>query len=256
MQSKRHRGGSIIGPVLIMLSLLLLTTLCFAADAQVKRDPWAELLLKNVNNGVVDYAGFQRDEAELDRYLEELAAQDPKQLSRKAQYAFYVNAYNAWTVKLILGAYPGIKSIKELGGLFKTPWEIPIVRIGPQTFTLDEIEHKILRPQFKDPRIHFVVNCASKSCPPLLSEPYAAGKLNDQLDDATRSFLNNPANYRLEGSDFYVSRLFKWYEDDFNNDVIGFYLNYAREDLKAKIQAAGPALSVKYLNYDWGLNGK
>lgn len=256
MLSKRHPGGSKVGPVLIISILLLLTDLCFAADGQVKQNPWAELLKNNVNNGAVDYAGFQRDEAALDRYLEELAAQDPKQLSRDARYAFYINAYNAWTVKLILGAYPGIKSIKELGGLFKTPWEKPIVRIGSQTFTLDEIEHKMLRPQFKDPRIHFVVNCASKSCPPLRSEPYAAGKLDAQLDDATRSFLNNPANYRLEGANFYVSLLFKWYREDFNNDVIGFYLNYASEDLKAEIEAAGPALSVKYLDYDWGLNVK
>jgi hypothetical protein len=156
---------------------------------------------------------------------------------------------------LILSAYPDIESIRDLGTLLKTPWEKPIVQLATGTFTLDDIEHKILRPQFEDPRIHFVVNCASISCPPLRSEPYTAEKLNDQLEDATRLFLNHPDNYRLEGSHFYVSRLFKWYGEDFNNDAIGFYLNYANEDLKARLQAAGRTLSVKYLKYDWGLNG-
>lgn len=253
---KKHHSGAIIGLALIVFCLLVLAEVSFAADGQLNQKPWAELLKKYVHNGVVDYAGFQRDETTLDRYLENLAAQTPEQLSRNAQYAFYVNAYNAWTVKMILSAYPGIKSIKDLGGFFKSPWEKPIVRVGTQTFTLDEIEHKKLRPRFKDPRIHFVVNCASISCPPLRSEPYDAKKLEAQLDDATRAFLNNPVNYRLEGSNFYVSRLFKWYSEDFEDDAVGFYLKYAREDLKADIQAAGSALTVKYLNYDWRLNGK
>jgi hypothetical protein len=191
----------------------------------------------------------------LDSYLDELATLDPNQLSRDARYAFYVNVYNAWTIKLILSAYPDIESIRDLGTLLKTPWEKPIVQLATGTFTLDDIEHKILRPQFEDPRIHYVVNCASISCPPLRSEPYTAEKLNDQLEDATRLFLNHPDNYRLEGSHFYVSRLFKWYGEDFNNDAIGFYLNYANEDLKARLQAAGRTLSVKYLKYEWGLNG-
>lgn len=256
MVFERYHRSSPIGPTLLWAGLLILTTVSLAVSGQAEHSLWAELLDKYVHNGVVDYAGFQREEAKLDRYLEELAALDPKQLSRNARYAFYVNAYNAWTVKLILSAYPDIKSIKDLGGLFKTPWEKPIVQLANGTFTLDEIEHEIIRPQFKDPRIHFAVNCASKSCPPLRSEPYNAEKLDDQLDDATRHFLNHPDNYRLEGSNFYVSRIFKWYGEDFKNDVIGFYLNYAQQGLRAELQVAGQTITVKYLNYDWGLNGK
>ncbi len=245
-----------IWPALLILSLLLLTSGSAAAKPAVDNQLWAELLEKYVKNGVVDYAGFQREEEKLDRYLDVLAQQEPERLSRNARYAYYVNVYNAWTVKLILSGYPGIKSIKELGGLIQTPWDKEIVRIGSQTFTLDEIEHEILRPRFKDPRIHFVVNCASISCPPLRSEPYEAEKLEAQLEDATRSFLNGGENYRLDGSNFYVSRLFKWYGEDFNNDAIGYYLQYASMDLKEKIQAAGSSLKVKYLKYDWGLNGQ
>ena len=239
----------------LIFSTLIMTHAGRAAENPINDTAWADLLKKYVSAGVVDYAGFQRDEEKLDQYLEELAGQDPMQMSRNAQYAFYVNVYNAWTIKLILSAYPDIKSIKDLGTLFKTPWEKSIVRLSTGIFTLDDIEHKILRPQFKDPRIHFVVNCASISCPPLRSEPYTAEKLNDQLEDATRLFLNHPDNYRLEGSNFYVTRLFKWYGEDFKNDVIGFYLNYANEDLKARLRAAGKTLTVRYLKYDWGLNG-
>ena len=238
-----------------ILTTLLLTAVGSRAAEEINNRIWADLLEKYVDDGAVDYAGFQRDEEKLNRYLKELASMDPQQLSRDAQYAFYVNVYNAWTIKLILSAYPDVESIKELGSLFKTPWEKPIVELATGTFTLDDIEHKILRPQFKDPRIHFVVNCASISCPPLQSEPYTAEKLNDQLEDATRRFLNHPNSYRLEGTSFYVSRLFKWYGEDFNNDALGFYLQYADDDLKARLQAAGEKITIKFLKYDWGLNG-
>ena len=239
----------------LIISALLLTAVVSSAAGEINDSIWAGLLEKYVDDGMVDYAGFQRDEEKLDRYLKELASIDPQQLSPNAQYAFFINVYNAWTIKLILSAYPDVKSIKELGSLFKTPWEKPIVELATGTFTLDDIEHKILRPKFKDPRIHFVVNCASISCPPLRSEPYTAKKLNSQLEDATRRFLNHPDSYRLEGALFYVSRIFKWYGEDFNNDALGFYLQYAEDDLKQKLQAAGEKLTVRYLEYDWGLNG-
>jgi hypothetical protein len=255
MSDKRCAGTAFRRPVLSFLILLVIALPGLALENKINNDIWAELLRKYVHEGVVDYAGFQRDEDKLDLYLAELAAYNPEELTRDARFAFYVNVYNAWTVKLILSAYPDIESIRELGNIFKTAWEKPIVQLENGTFTLDDIEHGILRPRFKDPRIHFVVNCASISCPPLRSEPYTAERLEEQLEDATRRFLNHPDNYRLDGANFYVSRLFKWYGEDFNNDAIGFYLKYADEALKARLQAAGQSLSVKYLKYDWGLNG-
>ena len=130
------------------------------------------LLKQYVNQGMVDYRGIKNEEAILDQYLKVLENTDPRKLSRSEQFAFYVNAYNAWTIKLILSAYPGLKSIKELGSFLSTPWKKKIARIDGEVLTLDAIEHEILRKQFKDPRVHFAVNCASQGCPPLRSEPY------------------------------------------------------------------------------------
>jgi hypothetical protein len=216
---------------------------------------YAELLAKYVANGVVNYAGFKADEARLDQYLKVLEQVDPERLPRDEQFAFFINAYNAWTIKLILTGYPGVKSIKDLGSLLQSPWKKEIVRIHGNIFTLDHIEHDILRPRFKDPRVHFAINCAAKSCPPLLSEPYRGEVLDAQLTRATADFLNQPANSRLEGSTLGVSSIFKWFAEDFNKDVVGFYLKYAQGDLKQKLEAGRGRIEVKYLDYDWSLNG-
>ncbi len=216
---------------------------------------YGELLNKYVKDGVVDYQGFKNDEPLLDQYLEALENIEVNSLSRDEQFAFYVNAYNAWTIKLILGAYPGIKSIKDLGNIFKTPWEKKIVRIKGDVITLDDVEHKKLRAQFKDPRVHFAVNCASKSCPPLISEPYEGSTLNRQLDNAARAFINDPKSNYLKGSKLYASRIFKWFAEDFNDDIVGFFLKYGEGDFKKELQAQKDKLKIVYLSYDWSLNG-
>ena len=215
---------------------------------------WAELLKKYVKPGGVDYAGFKSEEENLDQYLKVLELTDLKTLSREEQFAYYINAYNAWTIKLILSAYPGIKSIKDLGTFWKSPWKKKFVRMNGELLSLDDIEHHILRPRFKDPRVHFAINCSAVSCPPLRSEPYMGSSLDQQLNQATRSFINDPNSYRLEGDAFYVSRIFKWFAEDFNNDVLGFYMKYAREDLKKKLAEKKDVIQIKYLNYDWSLN--
>jgi len=217
---------------------------------------YAELLEKYVKDGVVDYEGFKNIEAKLEQYLKVLEKIDTKTLSRNEQFAFYVNAYNAWTIKLILGGYPGIKSIKDLGSLFKSPWKKKICRIDGEIITLDDIEHNILRPRFKDPRVHFAINCAAKSCPPVRSEPYRGGELDQQLDEMTRAFINDLKNNRLEDHTLYVSSIFKWFKEDFKKDIIGFFLKYAKGDLKKQLEANKEKIRVKYLDYNWSLNGK
>ncbi|MBW2029257.1 MAG: FAD-dependent oxidoreductase [Deltaproteobacteria bacterium] len=220
------------------------------AENAVDHSLYGELLRKYVNNGRVDYGGFKKEEARLDRYLEILERVDTKGLNRNEQLAFYVNAYNAWTIKLILGAYPGVESIKDLGSFLKSPWKKKIARIDGKKLTLDNIEHDIIRPRFGDPRIHFVVNCASKSCPPLRSEPYRGDDLERQLDEMTKAFINDPSNNYVKGDTLYVSSLFKWYSEDFHDDVISFFLKYAEGDLKRRLTAARGKLKVKYLDYD------
>jgi len=223
---------------------------------QVDHSLFGELLAKYVKHGMVDYEGFKDEEAKLDQYLKVLENTDTKALSRDEQFAFYVNAYNAWTIKLILGGYPGVKSIKDLGSLFKSPWKKKICRIDGGIITLDDIEHKILRPRFQDPRVHFAINCASRSCPTLIAEPYEGSKLDEQLDSSVRAFLNNPERNYLEGNRLYVSKIFKWFADDFNNDVVGFFLKYAQGAFKEKLAANRDKIKVKHLHYDWSLNGK
>ena len=222
----------------------------------VDRSIYATLLEKYVKQGQVDYRGFKTDEAKLDQYLKVLEKTDSDKLSRNEQFAFYINTYNAWTIKLILSGYPGVKSIKDLGSFLKSPWKKKMGRIDGDVVTLDHIEHNILRPRFKDPRVHFAINCAALSCPPLASEPYLGNTLDRQLDDAARAFINNPQRNYLKDNTLSVSKIFKWFAEDFNHDVIGFFLKYAKQDVKKELEAKRDKVKIKYLNYDWSLNGK
>ena len=223
--------------------------------AQVDHALFASLLSKHVKDGVVDYQGFKDDEAILDQYLEALAAVNPESLSTDDQFAFYVNAYNAWTIKLILSRYPDIRSIKDLGSLFSSPWKKNIARIDGNLMTLDQIEHDILRKRFKDPRVHFAVNCASKSCPPLQGEPFAGSLLNDQLNQAARAFINAPRFNRLEGDTLWVSKIFDWFPEDFDGDVIGYFIKFADLPMRNQLEKNKARIKLKYLDYDWSLNG-
>lgn len=216
---------------------------------------YEDLLEKYVKDGFVNYRGMKNEEDRLDQYLKILEGVDPSGLSKDDVFAYYVNAYNAWTIKLILSAYPGIESIKELGILNRGPWKKKIVRLKSGLMSLDNIEHDILRAQFKDPRVHFAVNCASKGCPALRSEPFEGSVLDRQLNEMTEAFINNPGKNRLEGRVLYVSKIFKWFKEDFDKDVIGFFKRYAKGDLKKRIPEDEDKIKVKYLNYDWSLNG-
>ncbi|MGD9286098.1 MAG: DUF547 domain-containing protein [Desulfobacterales bacterium] len=235
---------------------LIVPQLSAATDIVVDNKIYGELLEKYVRNGKVNYAGFKAEEAKLDRYLKILENVNIAKLSRDQQFAFYVNTYNAWTIKLILSGYPGITSIKDLGSLLKSPWKKEIVRIDGKVISLDDVEHNILRPRYQDPRVHFAINCAAKSCPPLQTEPFEGDILDRQLNEATRSFINDPKSYKLEEDKLHVSRIFKWFSEDFKDDILGFFLKYASGDLKKNLEAKADQIQVKYLKYDWSLNGK
>lgn len=240
------------------LSCFLITGLVTSgwSTQAVDNSIYAELLGKYVKDGVVAYEGLKNDEAKLNRYLKIIEETDTKALSRNEQFAFYVNAYNAWTIKLILSGYPGVKSIKDLGSIFKSPWKKKLCRIDGKVFTLDNIEHDILRPRFKDPRVHFAVNCASKGCPHLRSEPYEGIIIDRQLDDSVSADINNPVRNRLEGQTLYVNKVFDWFSDDFENGVVAFFLKYAKGNLKKRLEVNKGNIMVKHLDYDWSLNGE
>jgi len=241
----------------VLCLLFLIMPLANAASTDNLHSIWSELVGNHVSAGVVDYQAMKKTESRLDEYLAILDATDPEQLPEVERLAFYINAYNAYTVKLILVNFEDgkpVKSIRDIGGFFSGPWDIKLCRIGGKVYTLDNIEHDIIRPTFKEPRVHFAVNCASQSCPPLISEAYVGSRLEDQLQANTIAFINNAEFNRLDGSTLYVSKIFKWFSEDFNDDVVSFFRKYAQGDLQSSLPEGGSDISVKYLDYDWSLN--
>ena len=232
------------------------TTSAAWSAGTVDHSIYGKLLGKYVKNGVVDYAGLKREEEAINQYLDQLEQVHTQDLSRNEQLAFYINAYNAKAIKLVLMGYPGIKSIKDMGSLLSGPWKKQLCKIDGKFMSLDDIENQIVRPRFQDPRVHFALNCASKSCPPLLSEPYRGDVLDSRLDSSARAFINNPKSNYLDGNTLYVSKIFNWYAGDFKEGVPGFFMKFAEPDLKKQLEERRDRIKIQYLDYDWSLNGK
>lgn len=228
------------------------------AEGGVDNDIYKGLLAAYLGpGGEVDYQGLKDHEAELDSYLDVLRATDPQTLNRNDRFAFWINVYNAFTLKLILANYPGISSINDIGGLLSSPWKKRFITIaGGQPLHLDNVEKDILIPEFKDPRVHFAVNCASRGCPPLMPEPFDGQRLDAQLTERAALFINDGRNVVVRDGELWVSRIFKWYGDDFG-DVVGFVARYATGALAQELQGlVDPKPRVGFLDYDWSLNGK
>ena len=186
-------------------------------------------------------------------YLDILNRTDLDSLSRNAKFAFYINLYNASTIKLILTRYPGINSIKEVGSFFTGPWSKKFIPLDGRKISLDHVEHDILRPMFKDPRIHFAINCASRGCPALLKVPYEGTILETQLDEQATAFINDHRKNFVKENTLFVSKIFDWFKKDFNDNPLAFIRRYAQGDLKKKLDAA-PDINFAFLPYDWSLN--
>ena len=217
--------------------------------------PWTALLSKYVeDNGLVNYTGFIAEKAELEKYLETLSNNAPADnWSDNEKLAYWINAYNAFTVKLIVDNYP-LKSIKDLNPAISVPtvntiWAKGWFQIGGEDFSLDRIEHKILRKEFNEPRIHFAINCASISCPVLRAEAYEADKLDRQLDEQARIFLNDPSRNIITTDKAQISKIFSWFGGDFKKDqtLLEFIDRYTKVDLDDKAK-------IKFVKYDWNLN--
>jgi hypothetical protein len=220
----------------------------------VSHDIWNGLLQKNVDaNGHVNYKGFKSEEAQLEKYLNILRAAHPNtdKWSKDERLAYWINAYNAFTVELIIKNYP-CKSIKDLGGaIYKvnTPWDIKFITIQGITYDLNNIEHDIIRKEFNEPRIHFAVNCASVSCPNLRNEAFVASRLNEQLDDQARKFINDKSKNNISANNAQLSKLFTWFKGDFTKQgtVVAFINKYSTVKLSEKAK-------IDYLEYNWNLN--
>jgi len=157
--------------------------------------------------------------------------------------SYWINAYNAFTVKLIVDNYP-LKSITKLEN--GKPWDKKWIKLGGKTYSLNNIENDILRPTYKDARIHFAVNCAAKSCPPLLNKAWTSRNLESNFERQAKAFINNNTYNKIGGNEIEISKIFEWYAVDFGN-IVKYVNKYAstKADAKAK---------VKYMEYNWDLN--
>ncbi len=205
---------------------------------------WDKLLSSNVKSGKVNYKGFKND-PRFESYLRLLAENHPESSwSKNEQLAYWINTYNAFTVKLIVENYP-LKSIMDLHG--GKPWDVKWINLGKKTYSLNQIEHEIIRPQFKEPRIHFAVNCAATSCPPLASKAFTASNLNSLLDQQTRSFINDKQFNSISSGKVELSKIFEWYAEDFG-DLLDYVNKYAEKKVSKSAK-------IEYKEYVWALNG-
>jgi len=249
---------------LLVTVLLLAPDLARAACADV--DPshsrWTELLGRFVARGQVDYAGLARDgRPALEAYLAGLSgacAADHERWTPAERIAFWINAYNAFTVKLILDHYP-VASIRKIGWLpgaaFRRKF-IPMQWLKGATLSLDGIEHDTLRSEFREPRIHFALVCAARSCPPLRGEAYRGADLERQLEEQGRAFLRDPARNRVDVQrrTLYLSSIFSWFRGDFESAAGSLQAFVAAYLEQADRGVSGYA--VEFLDYDWALNDR
>ncbi|QXO17752.1 MULTISPECIES: DUF547 domain-containing protein [Vibrio] len=220
---------------------------------KIAHDAWQQLLDRYLSrNGeytLFNYAAVsQTDQHKLSRYLSSLAAIDPRTLNRSEQYAYWINLYNAQTVQLILQHYP-LDSITQLGGLFSFgPWDDKVLTIAGQTLTLNDIEHRILRPIWLEPRTHYALNCASLGCPNLQPQAFTADNLDQLLDSAAQEFINSEKGAHMQDEKLVLSSIYDWYQVDFGSrqQLIQHLATY-RADL------SGFRGNIRY-QYNWALN--
>lgn len=203
------------------------------------------LLQKAVSSsGKVNYRTIKSNISDLDAYIAQLAVQVPDgSWSRNNAMAYWINAYNAFTLKLVTDNYP-ISSIKDLHG--GNPWGVKWIKLAGKSYSLDQIENQILRPRYKDARIHFAVNCAAKSCPPLHNSAFTEGNLNSKLERLTRNFINNSSFNTISTNNLRVSQIFNWYAQDFGT-LTDFINRYTDTEINSDA-------SVDYKEYNWSLN--
>lgn len=242
-----------------------------AYDAQLKKHvKW----LPDGKQSRVNYKGFAAERAELTKTLDSLSAVTPAQFAtfnKEQQMAFLINAYNAFTIELILAKYPDVKSIKDLGNTFSSPWKKSFFKLLGEERNLDWIEHDKLRPTgkniinggYQDPRIHVSIVCASIGCPALPPEAFTATKLDAQLESGMVKFVGDKTRNRYADGKLQVSSIFKWFKDDFEKGYKGFgkvedvfarYADTLSNDAAIQGQIRAKTVPISHLDYDWSLN--
>jgi len=218
----------------------------------IHHDEWTQLLKKHVAaNGKVNYEGFQTNITLFNSYLNTLSNNPPgNNWNSSDKIAYWINVYNAFTIKLILDHYP-VKSIKDISSglpMINSPWDIKFFKIGDVDFDLNTVEHEILRKEFEEPRIHFAINCASFSCPKLRTEAFEGDQLEVQLEEQAKDFIFNPDKNDLSTTPIKLSKIFNWFESDF--EVLGGVPTFIQK-YKLDFDIAS---KISHLDYDWTLN--
>jgi hypothetical protein len=226
---------------------------------------WDRLLKDHVVAGPdginrVDYARFKKNGLDqLKAYVRSLEAVDVAALDRAEQAAFWINLYNARTADLVLERYP-VKSIQVInlpdakGVVADGPWKAKVVKVANVDLSLDEIENEILRPIYKDPRVHYALNCLSIGCPNLLAEAFTGSRLDALYDAGARAFVNHPRGISIDGAKARASSIYEWFVGDFGGDlaaVLSHMRTYAEPGLRAKLDAVR---EITEYHYDWTLN--
>jgi hypothetical protein len=255
-------------PLLAALVLFLSPALAFAEPDHAAFDA---LLARHVKaaapGGVnrVDYAawaGSQADRASLDAYIARLGRETPSRLDRPAQFAYWANLYNALTLDVVLDAYPvkSIRAIRSRGAGLNPkaligPWQTKLITVEGRRLSLDDIEHAVMRPTFKDPRVHYAVNCASIGCPNLQPRAFRAATLEADLDAAARAYVNSARGLSVGANGLTLSTIYRWFKEDFGADesALRAHLALYAEDARAEALKAGAPIAG--YAYDWGLNG-
>lgn len=234
--------------------LILILSICITATIVIGATPmetlnnssWNDLLKNYVSeDGQVNYKGFQNDKEKLDDYLKTLSDHQPiENWSDNEKLAYWINAYNAFTISLIIEHYP-VKSIMDI----KNAWDLKFIQLGTNTYSLNEIEHEIIRKEFNEPRIHFALVCAALSCPILLNEAYMADKLEQQLQQQGILFINDPSKNVITPKKAKISQLFNWFADDFTKNVsmIDYLNSFSKTKLTSKTK-------IEFMDYNWDLN--
>lgn len=237
-----------------LINTLVLVLISFGGLSQnsMSHESWTALLQKYVDPyGKVNYKGFKEDEKALDVYLELLKENHPGPYwKNEDQIAFWINAYNAFTIKLVLENYP-VKSIMDIKKGDKDAWHISFIRLGDKMYTLDYIEKTMLLGQFNDSRIHFVINCSAKSCPPLRNKAFTGESMEIELRLSARRFINDNRFNILDKNHLQLSQIFNWYKDDFLKEEASVQEYIDKQTPHIEVSKTA---SITYLNYNWGLN--
>ncbi len=229
----------------LLTLLLLIPFFALANTSSVNHSQWNALLQKHVSEkGNVNYKGFKKDSKQLQLYLDELALKTPsKNESKNAVLAYWINAYNAFTVKLIVDNYP-TKSIKDL----PNAWGNKFITLAGKKYSLETIEHEILR-KMNEPRIHFAINCASFSCPNLMNEAFTEANLESQLQKTAKDFINDKTKNTIGADKIEISKIFDWFADDFKTK--GTLIDYLNQYSAVKINTNA---KIRFKEYNWSLN--